>query len=108
MKKLLAVALLGILVGVGCTRQVIPEKVTAIELTGNYNTPDGMVVDKLEIIQYERIRQDLLIFSGKQPFQPLQIDFHLFSDGAGYPQQGIFFLGGLCFLSAREPHPKMV
>ncbi|MBM4041442.1 MAG: hypothetical protein FJ290_23315 [Planctomycetes bacterium] len=43
MKVLAAVALL---LMAGCSTAIIPEKVTAIELTGNYNTPDGMVVDR--------------------------------------------------------------
>jgi len=45
-KKLLAVALLGTLVAMGCARVVVPAKVTAIELPDEYNTPDGMAVDK--------------------------------------------------------------
>ncbi len=45
MKKLLAMALVAMLVA-GCAKTIIPEKVTTIELTGNYNTPDGMALDK--------------------------------------------------------------
>ncbi|HPD13806.1 MAG TPA: SMP-30/gluconolactonase/LRE family protein [Planctomycetota bacterium] len=45
MKKRLAVAVLGLL-AVGCARSVVPANLSAIELTGNYNTPDGMALDK--------------------------------------------------------------
>lgn len=45
MKKLLAVAAMGLLVA-GCAREFSPTRMSAIELTGNYNTPDGMALDQ--------------------------------------------------------------
>jgi len=42
--KLLAVV--AVVLVAGCARTVIPKKVTAIELPDEFNTPDGMAVDK--------------------------------------------------------------
>ncbi len=46
MRRLAALALLAPLVVAGCARAIIPPKVTAIELPDQYNTPDGMALDK--------------------------------------------------------------
>lgn len=42
----MVLGLIGVLAMAGCAKVVIPAKMTAIELTGDYNTPDGMTVDK--------------------------------------------------------------
>jgi len=46
MRVIRMLALAAVVAMVGCARTIIPERVSAIELTGNYNTPDGMAVDK--------------------------------------------------------------
>ncbi len=46
MRRLVTVALLAPLVVMGCAKGIIPPKVACIELPDQYNTPDGMAVDK--------------------------------------------------------------